>query len=621
MGLNHLYAFGPYRLDPSQRLLFRGSAIVALTPKAVDTLLVLVERHGELVTKEELLNRVWSGTFIEEGTVVRNVSFLRKALGITDNGQEYIETHSKRGYRFVAEVRRVEQHEEMSDKREEPASQPAAISSKSDVVHRRPGWGVWIPASVIAIFILAVAVTVLLRSRSNGTPRPGKLMLAVLPFENLSHDREEDYLSEGLTEEMITQLGSLDPERLAVIARTSAIAYRDGHRSAHDIGRELKVDLLLEGSFQRDGDRIRVSTQLIRVSDQSTLWTENYDRELRDVLALESEVARAVASQIALRVAPDQASRLAESHPVDTQAYELYLKARHFWNRRTPESIDKAIDLLQQATARDPSYAPAHAALADCYVILPIYRDSKVIPDSLKLARQEANRALELDPNLGEAHATLAYAYFYDWNFPIAEAEFQKSIRLSPRYATAHQWYAEYLRMMNRQQEAIVESERALEIDPLSPIINDEAALSYYYLGKYDKAAAQLLRTIDLDPYFAVAHGHLCMVYDLTRKYREAVQECLAAKALGDAYWIEASLACAYAHNGQRDKARIILQTVHYSEIYLALGNKEAAIAELESSLLRHEPTLVGMRVDPHLAELRNDPRFQAMVHRIGITG
>ena len=220
-----------------------------------------------------------------------------------------------------------------------------------------------------------------------------------------------------------------------------------------------------------------------------------------------------------------------------------------------------------------------------------------------------------------EAHATLAYAYFYDWNFPIAEAEFQKSIRLSPRYATAHQWYAEYLRMMNRQQEAIVESERALEIDPLSPIINDEAALSYYYLGKYDKAAAQLLRTIDLDPYFAVAHGHLCMVYDLTRKYREAVQECLAAKALGDAYWIEASLACAYAHNGQRDKARIILQTVHYSEIYLALGNKEAAIAELESSLLRHEPTLVGMRVDPHLAELRNDPRFQAMVHRIGITG
>jgi TolB-like protein/DNA-binding winged helix-turn-helix (wHTH) protein/Tfp pilus assembly protein PilF len=619
MALKNVYVFGPYQLDPNQRLLFHGSAPVPLTPKALETLIVLVEKRGELVTKEELLTRVWPDTFVEEGTVVRNVSFLRKALGESCDGQEYIETHSKRGYRFVAQVHEIEQAQVPIKKTEIVETDSASAQSKEDKVPGvRSSLSKSLVALAIAIVVFGAGTVVFLRWRSSVPTPPGKLMLAVLPFENLSTDRDQDYLGDGLTEELITQLGSLNPERLAVIARTSAIAYRNARTNVHDIGRELKVDLLLEGTVRRDGDRIRVSTQLVRVSDQSTLWTANYDRELRDVLAVESDVARSVASQIALRLSSEQSSRLADARPVDAQAYELYLKGRLFWNRRTPESIDKAIDLLQRAIARDPSYARAHAALADCYVILSIYRTAKPVVESLKVAQEEANRALELDPTLGEAHATLAYSYLYDWNFPAAEAEFQESLRLTPRYATAHQWYAEYLRMMNRQQEAIAESDRALEIDPLSPIINVEAALPYYYLGQNDKAAAQLLRTIDLDPYFASAHGHLCRVYDARGEYRQALQECLAAKALGDANWIEDDLARTYVHTGQAEKARAILRKVPYSEIYLALGDKRTAMAELERSFAEHEPTLVGMKVDPRLAPLRDEPRFQAMLRRIG---
>lgn len=238
--------------------------------------------------------------------------------------------------------------------------------------------------------------------------------------------------------------------------------------------------------------------------------------------------------------------------------------------------------------------------------------------ESLKLAQTEANRALVFDPTLGEAHATLAYSYFYNWNFPAAEVEFRKSLQRTPRYATAHQWDSEYLRMVNRQDDSIAESNRALEIDPLSPIINIEAALPYYYRGENDKAAAQLLRTIDLDPHFASAHGHLCLVYNASGEYRRALQECLAAKALGDANWIEDDLAVTYVQIGQPEKAREILRTAPYADIYLALGDKQRALAELDRAVAEHEPTLVGLKVNPRLAPLRDEPRFQAMLRGIG---
>jgi TolB-like protein/DNA-binding winged helix-turn-helix (wHTH) protein/Tfp pilus assembly protein PilF len=597
-------------MDAADRVLWRDGVELPLTLKAAEILLALLENSGHVVEKNTLLARVWPGTFVEESTLAQNILTLRKTLGRQSDKGEYIRTVPRRGYRFDSPV---------SINGEAIAVAPAVAPEKLPVSSSSSmGYRLLIGIATLVVLIVAALVALWFRAKPTSRVAETRMRLAVLPFANLSGDASQDYLSEGLTEEMITQIGSLDPDRLTVIARTSAMAYRNSSRSAHEIGRELKVDFLLEGSVRRGQDRIRVSTQLIRASDESSLWTANYDRELRDILTLEGDVSRSVASQIRLHLSSKQASRLEEARPVDAQAYELYLKGRHFWNRRTPETIDKAIQLLQQAIARDPSYARAHAALADCYVIEPIYRESELETDSLKLAQAEANRALELDPSLGEAHATIAYSYFYEWDFPAAEAEFQKSIRLTPRYATAHQWYAEYLRMMGRQQDAIAESDRALEIDPLSPIINVEAALPYYYLGQNDKAAAQLLRIIDLDPYFASAHGHLCQVYDSSGQYRRALQECLAAKALGDANWIEESLGCAYVHNGQPEKAREILRRTHSSTVYVALGDKEGALSELEQSLARREPTLVGLKVDQHLAAIRDEPRFQNMLRRMG---
>jgi TolB-like protein/DNA-binding winged helix-turn-helix (wHTH) protein/Tfp pilus assembly protein PilF len=614
-----VYSFGPFRVDAQDRVLWRDREEVSLTLKAAETLLVLLENAGHVVEKDVLLSRVWPDTFVEESTLAQNILTLRKTLGKQASGEEYIGTVPKRGYRFEGAVAKAD--EEAIATSVAPAVGQATTSTKL-------GWRLL--SGVAAFAVLAGTGLFALRHRERPQPGPveARVRLAVLPFTNLGDDPSQEYLSDGLTEELITQLGSLDSDRLSVIARTSAMLYRNTSKDARAIGRELSVDFILAGSVRREGGRIRVSMQLVRVSDQSNLWAANYDRELRNILAVESDVARSVASQISLRLSPEAAARLEEPRPLDPQAHENYLKARHFWDRRTPETIEKAMNLLQQAIARDPGYARAHAALADCFVIRFIYSQTSGA-DALRQARAEANRALELDPSLGEAHATLAYSYSYDWDFQKAEAEFQNSIRLTPRYATAHQWYGEYLQYMNRQQEAIAESNRALEIDPLSPIINVEAALPYYYMGDYKRAVAQLRRTIDLDPYFASAHGHLARVLDAKGNYQEALQECLAAKVLSDAPWIESELGVIYAHLGRTEDARRILQTFTRNrivgrsarapaELYLALGDTERAFSELQQAFADHDPLLAGIAISPRLRPLRSDPRFQELLHRIG---
>ncbi len=614
-----VYSFGPFRFDAGDRVLRRDGVELPLTLKAAETLLVLLESAGHVVEKDDLLSRVWPDTFVEESTLAQNILTLRKTLGKQSSGEDYIRTVPKRGYRFEAAAESAGEEANAA-----PATPPVGQATTN------AKWGRRVLAGVGAFAILAGAAFFALRHRERPQPKPAeaRVRLAVLPFTNLGGNPAQEYFSDGLTEELITQLGSLNPDRLSVIARTSAMIYRNTSKDAHEIGRELSVDFLLGGSVRREGSRIRVSTQLTRVSDQSNLWAANYDRELRNILVLESDVARSVASQIALRLSPEATARLEEPRSLDPQAYENYLKARHFWSRRTPETLEKAIDLLQQAIARDPGYARAHAALADCFVIRFIYSQASGA-DALRQARAEAQRALELDPSLGEAHATLAYSYLYDWDFQKAEAEFQNSIRLTPRYATAHQWYGEFLRFVNRQQEAIAESNRALEIDPLSPIINVEAAMPYYYLGEYDRAIAQLRRTIDLDPYFASAHGHLAVILDAKGMYQEALQECLAAKALGDAYWIEDNLSLIYAHLGRTEDARKILQNFTRNpaggrqphvpaELYLALGDRERALSELERAFTEHDPLLVGLRVSPNFKSLRSDPRFQQLLRGIG---
>jgi TolB-like protein/DNA-binding winged helix-turn-helix (wHTH) protein len=434
----HLYAFGPFQLDPAQRLLFRDDGVVPLTPKALDTLLVLVENRGQLLTKDELLERVWPGTFVEEVTLAKNISTLRKALGEPPEGGEYIETHSKRGYRFVAEVHAIER-EASAAPSASPAETPAPAAAPSA---RPPAWRV--SAAVLAAVLLVTGAALWYRGRSLATPANGKIMLAVLPFENLSGDPAQEYFSSGLTEEMITQLGRLDPGRLGVIARTSAMQYKDAHKDVRQIGSELGVDYLLEGSVRREGNRVRISAQLIQVRDQSHQWAADYDRDLRDILALQSEVAGAIAQQIRLQLTPEQHARLQNARTLNAEAYESYLKGRFFWNKRTVEGHQKAIEYFQKAVALDPNYAQAYAGLADAYALLGSWANP-VMPrgEAMGQARAAAQKALSLDDSLSDAHASLGFVKMhYDWDFAGAEKEFQRAIALNPGYATAHHWYA-----------------------------------------------------------------------------------------------------------------------------------------------------------------------------------
>lgn len=619
------YTFGPYHLDAKDRVLRKTGEVIPLTPKAAETLLVLVENAGHVVAKEILLQRVWPDTFVEESTLAQNILTLRKALGKQATGQDYIGTVPKRGYRFEAPV----VHEPLA-----PSPQ-TLVQATPALPHSVPRRFSWVAAAVIAT-LLAGSLALGLRRRS---PPPApvtaipsaekRARLAVLPFVNLGGDPAQDYLSDGFTEEMITQIGQLNPEHLTVIARTSAMLYRGTKKDTHRIGEELGVDYLLDGSVRREGKRIRVSAQLIRVSDQSNLWAANYDRELRNILELQSQVARSIAGEIAVKIAPERAVRLESVRSVDPDAYELYLEGRHFWNRRTPEGIEKAIQLLRQAIARDPGWARAHAALADCFAVEFIY-SSVSARELLGQARAESRRALDLDPTLAEAHATLAYAYFYDWDFPAAEKEFQKSFEDNPRYATAHQWYGELLRQTGRQDEAIQESKRALELDPLSPIINVEAALPYYYRGEYEKAAEQLRHTVELDPYFASAHGHLAMVYEQQGRFAEALQESQAAQVLGDAPWIDVEQGVLLARMGRKAEAQKILKKMLQSPrqfafdsasialLQIALGQREKAVATLERAYREHMWQLTGLRVDPRFRAVLGDPRVQQILRGIG---
>lgn len=332
-----VFSFGPFHIDARDRALRQDGVEVSLTLKAAETLLVLVENAGHAVEKDALLSRAWPDTFVEESTLAQNILTQRRTLGKQPNGEEYIGTVPKRGHRFDASV-------SINGEALNPALPGAARQETS----ASPSMSHTLRFGLVILAGLGIIAFVALWFRGRPTPRVAetRARLVVLPFANLSEDPKQEYLSEGLTEELITQIGSLDPEQLAVIARTSAMVYRNTTKSADEIGRELNVDFLLEGSVRRDQDRIRVSTRPIRASDQSSLWTADYDRELRDTLTLESDVSRSIATQIALHLSAEQASRLQATRPVDPQANKLYLKGRHFWNRRTPDTINKAIELL-----------------------------------------------------------------------------------------------------------------------------------------------------------------------------------------------------------------------------------------------------------------------------------
>jgi len=589
-----LYAFGPFRLDPAERILQRDGQAIPLTPKAFETLVVLVERGSHVVEKEELLRRVWPDTFVEEATLTQNISTLRKALGDATESSRYIETVPKVGYRFVQPVQRLEM----------------AQGSAHGVVVRTQRLGIWWAAA--AIVLVAAVTSYFLWKRSDRPRTTGRLMLVVMPFENLSGDSAQDYLADGLTEEMITHLGSLRPDRLGVIARTTTMTYRGSKKNVAEIGRELGVDYLLEGSVRREGSRVRITAQLIEVHDQTHVWAENYDRDARDLLALENEVAAAVARKVEIEVTPATRARLAETHQVDPEENELYLKGRYFWNQRNPEATEKARDYFQRAIKLDPSDARSYAGFAETYA-------GDDWPKMQANAAPAVARALALDDSLADAHTSSGILKMYGYDWEGAEREFQRALELDPNSVTARLFHAESLQAAGQNDEAIAEVDRALAIDPLSVLANQADGSALFYARRYDASSIALMKTIELDRNFFWANLRLARVYEQEHRLPEAEAEILKIRAaapepagirLGLVYALEGKKDEALAEASAKGKISDYDRTL----VFAALGDTSRAFATLEQCVKEHDVNLIYLKMDPTLDSLRGDPRFASIL-------
>ncbi len=617
------YSFGPFLLDPVEKVLLRDDEPVPLPPKALETLCALVEGHGHILEKAELLNRIWPDTFVEEATLAQNIFTLRKALGDSAEGHRYIETVPRRGYRFVAPIR------ELTDdpRQNRPPTQTTAIASRP--THR---WATRVSAAVVVLVLWATAY--LARQRFWPSPRAERVTLVVLPFQNMTGDPQQEYLTDGLTEEMIAQVSRMDPERLGVIARTSAMQYKGTTKNVAQIGRELGVSYILESSFRREGNRVRITAQLVRVSDQTHLWSQNYERDVREILALESEVTQAIANEIRIKVSAQDRSHLASASPVDPEAHQLYLKGRFFWNKRTEAGYVKAISYFQSAIERSPRYAQANAGLADTYALLGSMPNEEISrAEAMSKAKAAAISALQLDDSLAEAHTSLAFVKMhYDWDWNGAEQEFGRAIELDPNYPTAHHWYAYDLAALNRMREALNEIWRAQQVDPLSAIISTDVAEFLYYAGRYDQAIQQAKAALEIDPQFLMAHSLLGEIYGEQHRYSEALAEGKRAVELsGGSPWMLARLGRTYALSGDRSQAEQVLrQLVELSAkrkgmsgkiagVAAALGKNDEAFAAVQKACEERDGGLMLLKYDHTWDLLRSDPRFQELVRRVGL--
>jgi DNA-binding winged helix-turn-helix (wHTH) protein/TolB-like protein/lipoprotein NlpI len=639
--LKHFYEFGPFRVDPSQRVLFREGKPVALPPKSFETLLALVERSGQLVEKSTLIEEVWPETFVEENNLAQYISALRKMLGDGRREQRYIETVPRRGYRFAADVREVWEESPGPAIDERTTGRPLVREESEEMTAEQAAReGVPVPASaparrsglkraVLVVSILAVVLaggafwtgveTGTTESRESGSPFTGSI--AVLPFGTLGTD-DEPYLGLGMADALITRLGSL---KQITVRPTSAVQkYAGADRDPVAVGRELGVDLVLDGRVQRSDDRIRVTVQLIRTRDGATAWSGTFDGRFQDVLAAQDSLSSRVAQALQLDLSVAERRQLTALDSESPEAYRAYMMGRHYWSRRTPEGHQKAREHFGRAIELDPGCALAYAGLAGTHLMAP---------SELTLEQKErlAIKAIEIDETLAEPHAILGFVnLFYRRNWRGAEQELKRAIELNPNYATAHQWYAIYLETQGRLDEAEMRMRRALEIDPLSLAINADLGELLYFRRDYDAALEQCLRTLDLDPTFAVTHEYLERIYTQKGMYAEAAEhffkriELARQPAYTDGRM--ASMRRAYARTGIRglwrahnDELEGDPQIDQYpSALYWALlGETDKALDRLEADGFH----VVFIGVEPVFDRMRSNPRFVGLLERRGLAG
>jgi TolB-like protein/DNA-binding winged helix-turn-helix (wHTH) protein/Tfp pilus assembly protein PilF len=614
------YEFGPYRLYPAARVLFRDGANVALTPKVLDTLKVLVENAGQPVSKEELLRSVWPDTFVEESNLAQNISVLRKALGTARGSGDYIETIAKRGYRFVTEVRLVPAVQAPAAPEAQPAPEPAASTPLPRNSRK--------PAAILAMAVLLCVAGGLLYFRQRAAGHTAIRSIAVIPLRNVSGDPGQDYLASGITELLTTELGKSLPVR--VTSRTSAMRFTDSHQPIAAIARELKVDAVVEGSVARQGDRLRVTTELIQASSDRHLWAETYDRDVTDVLLLEEEIARVVAREIKSNALSANGARPGQ---VNRAAFESCLRARYFLDQRSEPEIRKAIAWYRQAIEEDPAYAAAYAGLADCYNQLGTVIVGAASPlETRKMAAASARRALEIDPDLAEAQAALAYCNLYDWNWAAAEQGFLRAIHANPSYASAHLWFAHYLAARRQFDRALQEVRLARDLDPLSPVIQSQVGWILEFAGRREEAIQQFRAVLANEPSYQWALWRLGSTQTEMHDYASAIRTLQknveitkrSPSALG-------TLGHALALAGRRDEARKILDELlalsrlryvppsSISTVYQGLGDRDKSFEWLEKCYQERANNLIWLDVSHNDDPLRSDPRFDDLLRRIGL--
>jgi DNA-binding winged helix-turn-helix (wHTH) protein/TolB-like protein/predicted Zn-dependent protease len=640
----HFYDFGRYRIDVTGRILLRDQEVVPLTPKVFDILLALVEQSGRIVEKDDLMKRVWPDSYVEEGNLTQNVWLLRKALSEGSNGQKYIETIARRGYRFAAAVRESRKGENGGLMRH-PAALPAipggeAIDVASETGARRAeplpreGSKAENASRFIRdhkrVAILGLAAMILAASGIIYFARDGKAVngadkaiesIAVLPFANDTLDADMDYFNEAITESLINSLSELP--KLRVVPRSLITGYKGKDVDPSRVGRDLNVRVVLTGRVYRRGDMLNIQADLIDIANVSQIWGHHYYRKVSDLLLVQEDISKDIFENLRLKLSVEEEKHL--------EAYRLYLKGRNSWNKRTAEGIQQGIEYFQQAIGVDAEYAPAYAGLADCYNMLVVYGVRKP-REAFPAAKDAALKALEIDDTLAEAHTSLAFIKFrWNWERLDAEREFNLAIRHDPNYAPAHQWYSSYLASMERFDEAIEAAKRAQELEPLSLITDSHLGWILYLAGKHDEAIEQAKKLLELDANFFPARRYLGLAYEQKGMYSEAIAEFQQGVKLSGSPLMVALLGHSYAASGKRDEAkRVLAELKHLSSqryvspytiaaIYTGLGDKDQAFVWLERAFEERDIWLMNMKVDPVFNSLHSDKRFADLLRRTGL--
>jgi len=604
--------FGVFEVDLRTGELTKRGSRLRLQEQPFRVLAMLLEQPGRLLTRAELQSRLWSRSVVDfDHGLNKAISKIREVLGDSVESPRFVETVPRRGYRFLADVAVIG----TPGGRAEPASGDLAEPDRDLVTGGKA-----------STFRLSAALQG--AASPSGTP-PRIRSLAVLPLENISRDTSQDYFADGMTDELIIHLAQISS--LRVISRTSAMSYKNVRKPLPEIARELGVEAIVEGAVLRSGQRVRITVQLIDAPSDKHIWSKNYEEDVRDTLALQNKLARAIVEQIKAKLNRQERAALTNSKAVNPAAYEAYLKGRYFWNKRTGNSLKTAVGYFSEAIAKDPSYAAPYSGLADAYALSGDWQYGILSPqDAFPKAKEAATKALALDDKLGEAHTSLAFALDLGWEWKAAEQEYKQAIALNPGYATAHHWYAWHLIAMGRDVEALVELRKAESLDPLSLIISTDLADALCIARRVDDSVRQSRKALDLDVNFALAHYQLGQAFEQKHMHGEAITAFRRAIELsGDNAAFVSSLAHAYAVSGRKQDAIKMAEDLaaqpsrpsstdaNVALIYVGLDDKDEAMMWLEKAYQTHFNPSIILR--PAFDPLRPVVQFQDLLRRIGI--